>query len=153
MPWEDAEPEADVLAFLEGQAKKLQATHLVTRATLTPGLEASNLLKKQKIPCALISDGGGEMDKANGVLWNKFMDVTIINKGAKDPLGTDALKKTLKLARRVMDALDPPDNDDVRYVEDTDSEPILTEGGEYLVLKTLRFSYTLRRASAEEEPE
>ena len=112
-----------------------------------PSIDLKTMLLVPRTPLALITDGGGRLQPANGKVWDRLMHVTIIVSKPRDHVGRWATLEVMRLGTIMRAALKlSRANDAVECLEDSEEGELVSETGNVFVAKTYNFSYSITEA-------
>lgn len=121
-------------------------TPTFNRVLVTPGVNIQRLMQNPRWPTALLIDGGGELDQHNHKLWQRVLNVTVVDSVPRDTWGEEATFQLLDLGEALIAGLEYNTTDALSLEADGDIEIEETPMGLLIVSKSYSFAYELQRA-------
>ncbi len=116
------------------------------RVWIAPAVDINSLLHIPRFPVAIINDGGGVLDAVNSKIWDRRMDITIIDCVPRDHMSENSLDGVLDRGEALIAALEWNRTDGLYLAADSDVAPVTAPNGMVFVRKTYSFAYQLQRA-------
>jgi hypothetical protein len=133
--------ETQIAAIMDGSDKAFNSVWI------GPSVDLEKMLRVPRTPLALITDGGGQLQKSNGRVWDRVFYVTIIVSKPRDHVGRWATLECMRLGTLLRNALKTSRADDAVFCyEDTEEAELQNDSGGLFVAKTYPFTYSIVEA-------
>lgn len=133
--------ETQIAALTDGSDKAFNSVWI------GPSVDIERMLVVPRTPMALITDGGGELQRSNGKVWDRKFYVTIIVSKPRDHVGRWATLEVMRLGTILRNALKASRADDAVFCyADIEEAELQNDSGQLFVAKTYPFEYSITEA-------